>query len=102
VTVDIREDMGPEVYLHFAVDAPTVRAEGILEILGEEAAEAAEEQTQHRGAPFIARVGRSSTARESEHVEVTVDRSRLHFFDLETGERIETARQPLPLDAVPA
>jgi multiple sugar transport system ATP-binding protein len=103
VTVDIREDMGPEVYLHFAVDAPTVRAEGILEILGEEAAEAAEEQTRH-GAPFIARVGRSSTARESERVDVTVDRSRLHFFDLETGERIETgsARQHVPLHAVPA
>ncbi|MEP7224128.1 MAG: sn-glycerol-3-phosphate ABC transporter ATP-binding protein UgpC, partial [Actinomycetota bacterium] len=56
VTVDIKEDMGSEVYLHFAVHAPAVKAEALREIVGDEALEAADEQTHHRGSPFIARV----------------------------------------------
>ncbi len=49
VTVDIKEDMGAEVYLHFAVDAPPVTAAELVEIVGEEALEAADEQTHHHG-----------------------------------------------------
>src|SRR6266478_3058959 len=37
VVVDIKEDMGSEVFLHFTVDAPPVRAEALKEIIGEEA-----------------------------------------------------------------
>ena len=85
VTVDIKEDMGAEVYLHFAVDAPPVKAEELREIIGDEALEAAEEQTHHHGSPFIARVERGTTASEGEPTLLTVDTSRLHFFDLETG-----------------
>src|SRR6185437_6435057 len=84
VTVDIREDMGAEVYLHFAVDAPPVRTEELREIVGEEALEAAEEQTHHHGSPFIARVERGAEAREGDRVTLAVDTRRLHFFDLET------------------
>jgi multiple sugar transport system ATP-binding protein len=84
VTVDIKEDMGSEVYLHFAVDAPAVKAEELREIVGDEAIEAADEQTHH-GSPFIARVARGTQAREREAVQLVVATAHLHFFDLDSG-----------------
>jgi multiple sugar transport system ATP-binding protein len=88
VAVDIKEDMGSEVFLHFAVDAPQVKTEELREIVGGEALEAAEEQTHHHGSPWIARIGRTSLAREGDPVELAVSTGRLHFFDLGTGEGI--------------
>ena len=88
VTVDIREDMGSEVFLHFAVDAPPVKAEELRELVGDEAVEAAEVQTHHHGSPFIAKVARGTAAREGERAELTVNTRLLHFFDLETGDAI--------------
>ena len=88
VTVDIREDMGSEVFLHFAVDAPPVKAEELREIIGDEAVKAAEVQTHHHGSPLIAKVARGTTAREGERAELAVNTRLLHFFDLETGSGI--------------
>jgi multiple sugar transport system ATP-binding protein len=88
VTVDIREDMGSEVFLHFAVDAPPVKTEELKEIVGDEALAAADEQTHHHGSPFVARVARGTQAREGHRVRLAVDTQRLHFFDLESGEAI--------------
>src|SRR4029077_5666778 len=81
VTVDIREDMGSEVFLHFAVDAPPVKAEELRELVGDEALEAAEVQTHHHGSPFIAKVSRGAAAREGEQAMLTVNTRLLHFFD---------------------
>ncbi|HET8528290.1 MAG TPA: sn-glycerol-3-phosphate ABC transporter ATP-binding protein UgpC [Gaiellaceae bacterium] len=91
VTVDIKEDMGAEVYLHFAVDAPPVKSGELREIVGDEALEAAEEQTHHHGSPFIARVERGTSAREGEPARLYVDTARLHFFDAETGDSLAAA-----------
>jgi multiple sugar transport system ATP-binding protein len=88
VAVDIKEDMGAEVYLHFAVDAPPVTADELREIVGDEALEAADEQTHHHGSPFVARVERGAQVREGEKARLAVDTSRLHFFDLESGESL--------------
>jgi multiple sugar transport system ATP-binding protein len=88
VTVEIKEDMGSEVFLHFAVDAPPVRAEELAEVVGAEAIAAAEAQTHHHGNAWIARVDRSTGAREGDRIELAVDTRRLHFFDLESGEAI--------------
>jgi multiple sugar transport system ATP-binding protein len=88
VTVDIREDMGSEVFLHFALDAPPVKAEELRELVGDEAVEAAEAQTHHHGSPFIAKVARTTTAREGERAVLTVNTRLLHFFSLENGEAI--------------
>src|SRR4051794_12971397 len=85
ITIDIKEDMGAEVYLHFAVDAPPVQAEELAEIVGEEALAAADEQTHHHGSPFIARVERGTAAREGQPTRLYVDTARLHFFDARTG-----------------
>jgi multiple sugar transport system ATP-binding protein len=88
VSVDIREDMGSEVFLHFAVDAPPVAAEEVAEVVGEEALKAADELTHHHGSSFVARVDRSTAAREGDRVELAVDTRRLHFFEVESGEAI--------------
>jgi multiple sugar transport system ATP-binding protein len=88
VVVDIKEDMGAEVYLHFAIDAPPIKAEELKELIGDEALEAADVQTHHHGSPFIARVARGTKAREGEAISLAVETSRLHFFDLESGEGI--------------
>jgi multiple sugar transport system ATP-binding protein len=86
--VDIREDMGSEVFVHFAVDAPPVRGEDVRAAVGEEAIEATEAQTRKKGTLFVARVGRETRAREDERIELLVDTKRLHFFDTETGSGI--------------
>ena len=96
VTVDIREDMGAEVYLHFAVDAPPVTTAEVREVLGDEAVAAADEQTHHHGSPFVARVNRGTGAREGAPVQLAVNSRLLHFFDLETGAGIYGTRNPAP------
>jgi multiple sugar transport system ATP-binding protein len=83
--VDIREDMGSEVYLHFSVDAPPVTTGGVEAAVEHEALEVIEARVAATGTPFVARVERTSRAREGEVIELTVDTQRLHFFDLESG-----------------
>jgi multiple sugar transport system ATP-binding protein len=91
VTVDIKEDMGSEVVLHFASEAPPLDTEELRELEGDEAIEAAGEVTRHRGSPWIARVSRTSLAREGDRLELAVAAGRLHFFDLESGDGIYSA-----------
>jgi multiple sugar transport system ATP-binding protein len=81
-TVDVREDMGAEVYLHLPSPAPSVLSAEVKEAL-EGAAE--EEERRHT---FVARVDRATRAREGERIELVVDSKHLHFFDLETGAAI--------------
>jgi multiple sugar transport system ATP-binding protein len=88
VTIDIREDLGSEVFLHFALDAPGVKAEELRELVGAEAIEAADVQTHHHGSPFIAKVARGTAAREGEQATLTLNTRLLHFFSLETGAAI--------------
>jgi multiple sugar transport system ATP-binding protein len=85
VTVDIRENMGSEVYVHFAVHADPVRAEEVVEALEAEAVQAIAEESRRRGVPFIARLERATQAREGEPVTLAVDVRHLHFFDPTTG-----------------
>jgi multiple sugar transport system ATP-binding protein len=83
--VDVREDMGSEVFLHFGVKAPPVRGEDVKAAVGAEAIEATQEQVRRKGSLFVARVERFSTAREGDRVELHVDTRHLHFFAPETG-----------------
>jgi multiple sugar transport system ATP-binding protein len=86
--LDIREDMGAEVYAHFGVGAPPVRTRAVAEAVGEEALEATQEQARRRGSLFVARLDSATRAREGEPLELAVKTSRLHFFDPQTGEAI--------------
>jgi multiple sugar transport system ATP-binding protein len=82
--VDIREDMGSEVFVHFDVGGKAVRGEDVKAAVGEEAAEVAEV----KGNVWVARVDRDTKAQEQDRVDLLVDTARLHFFDPETGEAI--------------
>jgi multiple sugar transport system ATP-binding protein len=84
-TVDIREDMGSEVLIHFGVGARPVRGEDVAAAIGAEAMEATEEQAKKRGGLFVARLGRGTRAREGERIEVLVRTEHARFFDPETG-----------------
>jgi multiple sugar transport system ATP-binding protein len=82
--VDIREDMGSEVYIHFGIAGKAVRGEDVRAAVGEDAAEVAEA----KGNVWVARVDRDTTVQEQGKVELVVDTTRLHFFDPETGDAI--------------
>ncbi|HLB18108.1 MAG TPA: sn-glycerol-3-phosphate ABC transporter ATP-binding protein UgpC [Gaiellaceae bacterium] len=82
--VDIREDMGSEVFIHFGVAGKAVRGADVKAAVGEDAAEVA----QAKGNVWVARVDRDTTVQERGDVELVVDTSRLHFFDPESGEAI--------------
>jgi multiple sugar transport system ATP-binding protein len=81
--VDIREDMGAEVFLHVPAFAPPALTDDVREALEDAAAE-----TPTRNA-FVARVDRSSRVASGDPIELVVDTARLHFFDLETGAAID-------------
>ena len=85
VQVDIREDMGAEVYAHFRVDAEPVESEEVLEAMEEEDVPGVVRERMRGGVPFVARLERGTRAREGDRLDVAVDTGRLHFFDPETG-----------------
>ena len=86
--LDIREDLGSEIFVHFGVEAPPVRGEDVEAALGEEALEATSDQVRRKGSLFTARVSRETHAREGDALELAVNASRLHFFDTESGAAI--------------
>jgi multiple sugar transport system ATP-binding protein len=90
VVCDIREDMGSEVYVHFNIAAQPVATKEVLEAHVVDAPEDAEtriaaQQARGTGVHFVARLERTTHAREREKLEIAVDVERLHFFDPETG-----------------
>ncbi|MBD0348687.1 MAG: sn-glycerol-3-phosphate ABC transporter ATP-binding protein UgpC [Thermoleophilia bacterium] len=86
--VDIREDMGSEVFLHFGAGGRPVRGADVQAAVGEDAVAATQAAVQEKGGLWVARVDRESPAREGDRVELTVHPQRLHFFDPETGSAI--------------
>jgi multiple sugar transport system ATP-binding protein len=90
-TVDRREPMGAEVYVHVTVDAPLVLTEDTRELAadtGDGALHRLEEQAAKGTNRFVARMHPRTAVREGEAIEVVVDTGRLHFFDRETGEAL--------------
>jgi multiple sugar transport system ATP-binding protein len=86
--VDIREDLGSEVLIHFGIGAPPVRGEDVAAAVGAEAIEATAVQAREKGNVFVARIDRETGAGEREPIELAVNTKRLHFFDPETGKGI--------------
>ncbi|HYT79499.1 MAG TPA: sn-glycerol-3-phosphate ABC transporter ATP-binding protein UgpC [Actinomycetota bacterium] len=87
-TVDLREALGSEVLVHFAVDAPIVLTEDTRELavdVGAEALEDLEERAKRAKSAFVAQLSPRTRLREGDRMEVVVDTNRLHFFDPETG-----------------
>jgi multiple sugar transport system ATP-binding protein len=90
IVCDIREDMGSEVYVHFNVSGRPVATKEVLEAHVVDAPQDMEtrmaaERARGSGVRFVARLERTTRAREQEKLELAVDLERLHFFDPETG-----------------
>jgi multiple sugar transport system ATP-binding protein len=94
VVCDIREDMGSEVYVHFAVDGEPVVTEEVVEAMTidrpeDEEARIAAERARGGGVSFVARLDRTTQAREGRPLELAVEVERLHVFDPDTGVLVE-------------
>jgi multiple sugar transport system ATP-binding protein len=87
-TASLREDLGAEVLVHFAVSAPPVLTDDTRELasdVGQEILQTTEANAATGTSIFLARLSPSSKAREGDPIELAVDVNRLHFFDPDTG-----------------
>jgi multiple sugar transport system ATP-binding protein len=85
--VELREDLGSEIFVHFTVEAPRVLTADARELAIEEADLSGEADPQ-RSTTFVARVSNRSRASLGDRVELAIDTDALHFFDLTTGQAI--------------
>jgi multiple sugar transport system ATP-binding protein len=94
VEIVLREALGSEVLVHFAVDAPPVLTEDTRELVGAQTGPMAQtnvvvEELEKAAAvgtsTFVARLDPRTTAAERQSLELAVDTARLHVFDPETG-----------------
>ncbi len=98
VTAEVIEELGSEVNVIFAIDAPPVLTEDTIAAASDEGDEdaialLADDQPRAR---FCARVDARSTCRPGQAVTLSLDPERFHFFDPATGSAIDASR------AVPA
>jgi multiple sugar transport system ATP-binding protein len=71
--------------VHFGVDTPQVFSDGAKKTEEEDGLARIGSDT---GATFVASFSARTKVRPGELIEVAVDTAHLHFFDLNTGERL--------------
>jgi multiple sugar transport system ATP-binding protein len=82
-TVELREALGPELFIHFR--APQVELADSESIAGLPRDTSTVGMGTDSGAMLVARFGAHSEVREGGAVDAAVDTGDLHFFDPETG-----------------
>jgi multiple sugar transport system ATP-binding protein len=90
-TIELRESLGSDVYLHFMLDAEPVVTEEIREIaadVSEEALGELDRRAAQRTTTFVARLEPRSRAREGDAIALAINPRGLHFFDPQNGRRI--------------
>jgi multiple sugar transport system ATP-binding protein len=84
--VELREALGSEIMVHFAVDAQPALTEDVRELAEDAGTPDATVQPTHEGGTLmVARFSPRSQVKEGQELEVAVDTRSLHFFDAETG-----------------
>ena len=94
VRVEVVEELGADTHVIFAVGAPRVDVSEVRKAAGDEDVLVAVE-----GALFTARVDPATGARPGNPLRLAVDPSRFHYFDPESGLRLEPGRVPDPARA---
>jgi multiple sugar transport system ATP-binding protein len=83
--VTLREALGAEILIHFAIDAPPAFTADVKELAEDVGDDRAEAHARTRSAVLVGRFGARSRLKSGELAEVAVDTRQLHFFDAETG-----------------
>ena len=86
--VVLREPLGSEIVAHFTVAAPPALTEDVRELARDVGQESAVQAAAAEGATsrcMVGRFGPRSRIKNGDVVDVAVETTRLHFFDLETG-----------------
>jgi multiple sugar transport system ATP-binding protein len=82
INVTLLEQLGSDSYIHFYKDIKPVQTEAIEEILADEGEDISVLGDETK---FIARINPNSTVKEGEEIKLSIDSSKLHFFDPSTG-----------------
>ena len=82
IKVTLLEQLGSDSYIHFYKDIKPVQTEAIEEILADEGEDISVLGDETK---FIARINPNSTVKEGEEISLSIDPSKLHFFDPESG-----------------
>ena len=86
--VELREDMGSEILVHFEIDSPPVITDDTKELAADRGVNVEELEMDADRTTFIARFSANSMAQVDDLVEVLVNTRSLYFFDVETGASI--------------
>ena len=85
-SVDLVEQMGSEAYVHFSLEAPPVVTDDTRELASDVGLD---DHLERRGekatTAMVARVSPRTGAAKGDAIDLVVDTSRLHFFDLDTS-----------------
>jgi multiple sugar transport system ATP-binding protein len=88
VKVEVVEELGADTHVLFSVAAPRVEVTEVREAAGDEDTTLATVE----GSLFTARVDPATSAKPGAPLRLAVDPSRFHYFDPETGLRLEPDR----------
>jgi multiple sugar transport system ATP-binding protein len=86
--VVLREPLGSEIVAHFEVEAPPALTEDVRELARDVGQEGTVRAAVEEGASkttMVGRFGPRSRVRSGDVIDVTVDTSSVHLFDIETG-----------------
>ena len=86
--VVLREPLGSEIVAHFEVDAPPALTEDVRELardVGQESTVQAAVEADAAQTTMVGRFGPRSRIRNGDVIDVAVEMSSVHLFDLETG-----------------
>jgi multiple sugar transport system ATP-binding protein len=95
---DVTEDLGSEVNVLFAVDAPPVETDETLAASEQEGEGEIPLLAEERRAVFCARVDPRTSCGPGTPIRLSIDPRRFHFFDPRTGLALSTV--PVSASAV--
>jgi multiple sugar transport system ATP-binding protein len=94
VQLEVIENLGPEIHAIFPIEAPRVNPEAVRGAR-EEGAAGDDQLLAEERSLFTASLAARVPLAPGQEVELALDTSRLHFFDPESGEALNSARMPI-------